>query len=440
MSSPLKKTVPNLIQAYLSRNPLKYKLESFHESNQTDCFDFSIVIPVCSESDLISQTLDSLLCSLEDFIADFQYRSQIIIVINNPALPEKKSLNFHKEQRKLADNQHLLRLLRNNALSIAEHTALKKPQINFFWIDASSKSYEVNRKQGVGGARKIGMDAAMHFLNWDRDPLILSLDADVLVQKNYISAVRTFFNKNPSVSGAVVDFQHQSGSTPFEEKAIRLYECYIHNYVTGIRMAASPYSYHSIGSTMISRAYAYIKSGGMRPRPAGEDFYFMQALCKVGQLNMDFPIGTITETCVYPSSRLSDRVPFGTGTKMTEYIMKMKTDKNDPEYQIVNKVLYNPRIFVILKEIISGVNDYTLEKSYDSWFDRLPKEAKDFFNSSGFHTAWSKIIQNTPKKSKKIVTAFHTWFDAFRILKFIHFCESEPYNLEKVCPDNLSAG
>ena len=33
------------------------------------------------------------------------------------------------------------------------------------------------------------------------------------------------------------------------------------------------------------------------------------------------------------------------------------------------------------------------------------------------------ILKNTPNEKKKIQWAFHTWFYAFRTLKFVHFCE-----------------
>jgi hypothetical protein len=429
---PEKNIPPKAIQAYLSRNPLSYKLEYLPEANHADSFTVAIVIPVLAESEILSKTIDSLLCSIENSAVDFHYHTQIIIVVNNPPLPAKGSVDFYEKQKKIADNQYLLTTLRNNSLCLSKRSFLKKSQVAFCWLDASSEGCEINLKQGVGGARKLGMDAALHSLDWDKDPLIFSLDADTLVKNNYISAVKCFFNKNPIVPAATVGFQHQPGSTPYEEKAIRLYERFLHHYVDELRNAHSPYAYHSIGSTIICRASAYIKAGGMRPRPAGEDFYFMQALCKVGQINVEFPIGKITETCVYPSSRISDRVPFGTGARMTEDIARMKKDKDKVENPITNNIFYNPRIFAIIKEIISGVDDGTLARSYDKWFAALPKEAKDFFDCFGFQTVWSKIIQNTPRESRKIITAFHTWFDAFRILKFIHFCEKAPYNYHKI--------
>ena len=63
----------------------------------------------------------------------------------------------------------------------------------------------------------------------------------------------------------------------------------------------------TIGSAFAVTANAYIKRGGMTRSQAGEDFYFLQTLAQIGT------VGEITTTKVYPSARLSDRIPFGTG-------------------------------------------------------------------------------------------------------------------------------
>ena len=70
------------------------------------------------------------------------------------------------------------------------------------YIDASSKGFEIpEREGGVGMARKIGMDKALRLLNknFSEKKLIVSLDADTLVQTNYLDAIKNYFsptNKN----------------------------------------------------------------------------------------------------------------------------------------------------------------------------------------------------------------------------------------------------
>lgn len=364
-----------------------------------------MVIPAFAETESLPQALEKLAAALTSASPTL-----VLIVVNNPPASAKLTEG-------IADNQDLLEKLKSQDFNLPEPGFLA-------WIDASSAGFEIPANQGVGGARKLGMDTALHYFQWDQNPIIFSLDADTLVADNYLSATSDFFQKHPEKSGLSLKFKHQPGKTPEEERAIRLYEEFMNRYVEGLQNSPTPYAYHSIGSAMVFRAEAYIKAGGMRPRPAGEDFYFLQALCKCGTPPQ--PIGDFTGTWVSPSARLSDRVPFGTGPKMQEYIQKIQIDENPA-------IFYNPQIFDLLKEILEGVDNGQLEKSVQDWFNSLPSPAKDFMESCEFRKNWEKILRNTPNKPEKIKWAFHTWFDAFRILKFIHFCEKEPYNYPRVC-------
>lgn len=396
------------IEKYLSANPLAQELESNQSESIKSNFSQAVVIPAYCESFYFPKTWQSL----KRAIVNSTRKTLVVVLVNNP---QASSVNPDLLED-IADNQKLLKKLRERQFEGPGNCVLA-------WIDASSPAREIRQDHGVGGARKLGMDTVLHFLDWEADPLIFSLDADSLVKKNYLSATRNFFTANPKISGAALDFRHQPGNTPEEEQAIRLYEEFMHQYVAGLRHAQSPYAYHSIGSTIVCRAESYIKAGGMRPRPAGEDFYFLQALCKSG--NPPAPILDFSESCVYPSARLSNRVPFGTGTRMKEFIEQIKTENNPA-------VFYHPEIFNLLNKTLEGVGNGSLEHSVEKWFDSLPMEAKDFLNLCEFRKNWGKIIKNTPKDSTKIKWAFHTWFDAFRILKFIHFCEKEPYNFHRV--------
>ena len=65
---------------------------------------------------------------------------------------------------------------------------------------------------------------------------------------------------------------------------------------------------------MAVRAHAYARQGGMNRRQAGEDFYFMQKLVDGEQVE------NIAEATVFPSARLSHRVPFGTGKALSDAV------------------------------------------------------------------------------------------------------------------------
>ncbi|GAI77402.1 unnamed protein product, partial [marine sediment metagenome] len=204
------------------------------------------------------------------------------------------------------------------------------------YVDASSPGFEMpDRNGGVGLARKIGLDTALKVFDYQEPvvKLLFCLDADTLVEKNYLSAVRNFFEKEKATA-AVVAFQHQDADEPSVQAAICCYEIFLRYYVLGLRYANSMYAFHSIGSTMVCTADGYTAVRGMNRKEAAEDFYFLNKLAKIKGMNM------INNTRVCPSARPSNRVPFGTGQRIIRFL---KGEQN--EY-----MLYDPQVFWILKE------------------------------------------------------------------------------------------
>ena len=141
------------------------------------------------------------------------------------------------------------------------------------------------------------------------------LDADCKVDDNYLCAVVDEFNKK-NLSAATINFSHDVSGTGELTEAIIPYEIFLRYYVLGLKYAKSPYAFHTIGSTIAIDHNAYIKAGGMNKKKAAEDFYFLQKVAK------NYEIKKIISTTVYPSSRHSWRVPFGTGRSVTRYFIK----------------------------------------------------------------------------------------------------------------------
>ncbi|MDP3433954.1 MAG: family 2 glycosyl transferase, partial [Bacteroidota bacterium] len=170
---------------------------------------------------------------------------------------------------------------------------------------------------GAGMARKIGMDEAIRRFNAVNRPegVIVSLDSDCLVSSNYLKRIETVFSESKSCFAATINFRHrfEEMEDPRQEAGIRMYEDYLHYYKQALDFAGFPNSIYTIGSAFAVRADAYVKQGGMNRRQAGEDFYFLHKLTKLGRL------AEITDAFVYPSGRVSDRVPFGTGAAMTKW-------------------------------------------------------------------------------------------------------------------------
>jgi hypothetical protein len=156
---------------------------------------------------------------------------------------------------------------------------------------------------------------------------------------------------------------------------------------------------------MVCRAEAYAAVSGMNQRQAGEDFYFLQQLAKTGVVDQIFT------TKVYPSGRPSPRVPFGTGQRVRRFL-----DHAQDEY-----VLYDPRVYRILKEWLAAVADY-VESDASVLLSRaetIAPQLKTFLVANDFAGVWSRLQGNSPD-SKQVLSQFYRWFDGFRTLKLIH--------------------
>jgi len=214
--------------------------------------------------------------------------------------------------------------------------------LHLFCIDASDLP---SKHAGVGWARKIGMDwAVTHFARFDNSRgIIISLDADSLVEQNYFSAIFSFFSKEIKVVGATIYFEHPV-SDHSSSDGIVLYELYMRYYKHALTYANFPNSIYTVGSCFAVLAGAYVAQGGMSRKKAGEDFYFLHKLSQFG------PIGEINSTKVTPSSRFSNRVPFGTGKVLQQF---SEGDRNIEQ-------TYPLELFKVLKVFFDSIDDFYL--------------------------------------------------------------------------------
>lgn len=360
--------------------------------NNSNGFDNIIVIPAIAEFENINKLLDSLNKNDTKYLE----RTLVLFIINcNEKASEEIKLN----------NRKSIELLEK----IVSSTKL---QIGY--IDASSPGYFLSEKDaGVGLARKIGMDIALTLFDYNAEAkkLLICLDADCEVQSNYVATIVDAFN-NKDLSAAVIEYEHQLPENDFDKSAIICYEIFLRYYVLGLKYAKSPYAFHTVGSTMVCDSESYIKVGGMNKRKAAEDFYFLEKLAKVVN------IYKITETKVFPSSRSSWRVPFGTGQRMNRF--KAGTHN---EYS-----LFDPKVFEILEmwNQIFFSNKVLNSNQYLKVAKGIDVELAKFLELNSFAEQWNKIISNTKtdnqlQKQKKI------WFDGFRTLKLIHFLRDNSY-------------
>ena len=352
--------------------------------------DQVVVIPALAEHAHLSDTLDSLALNPPTDLA----RTLVICVVNQRA---------DAPQAWADDNQRTLAKLR--AMSGAD-TGLR-----LGFVDAASPGHEFGPKDGVGLARKIGMDHALAILRESRSPvrLVLSLDADTRVEPGYLPALRRWFEERNTWAG-VTSYAHPLEGT--ERAAILCYELYLRYHVLGLRYARSPYAFHAIGSTIACRAEAYAAVSGMNRRQGGEDFYFLQQLAKTGGVE------EITSTTVFPSPRPSERVPFGTGPRVRRFL-----DAAQDEYR-----LYHPDGYEILKDWLNHVGA-NLDKPGDELLGSaggIAPALRLFLEEQEFPRVWERLRANA-RDAAALHAQFLRWFDGFRTIKLIHFLEGHGF-------------
>lgn len=386
--------LPGIVNKYLSKYSFDtWQLESCPFSEITN----AIVVPVISEYNNLRKMFSSLLQN------DYKYFSKTaaLIVVNN----------FQDSGEEIkADNQNTLTFIRNiitekNDDALANE--LLKSNLSICLIDASSKGHEMpNKIGGVGLARKIGMDAALKIFDYESSAkkILICLDADCTVEPNYLNVIVDEFNQK-NLSAATVKFRHRIDEDSQTAPAIICYEIFLRYYVLGLKYGGSSFAFHTLGSTMVCDYESYIKVEGMNKRKAAEDFYFLEKLAK------NVRIEQINSTTVYPSSRRSWRVPFGTGQRVERFLSNTQN-----EY-----LLYDPKSFDVLKQwldIFSNSQNPS-SKYYLDFARKVHPELSNFLLQQNFADDWNKIFNNSTT-AEQITKQKQKWFDGFRTLKLIH--------------------
>ncbi len=255
---------------------------------------FSIVIPVFNESHLLA-CLNSLKASYADGLS-----AEIILVINHPEGASPDAI----EQNRISQEEVTKWIANEN---------LTKLTVHFISPAAFSKA-----KAGPGLARKIGMDMAVRRFNQlnRSDGIIISMDADTLVDANYFGALEKLFKTQRQANACTVYFEHlrsYGGRAIGNIRAMTEYEIYLRMVKIGLRWAGYPLGIYTLGSAFAVKASAYVKAGGMGVQQSGEDFYFLHKCIQLGGFWEN------NEARVYPAGRESDRVLFGTGPFIRDY-------------------------------------------------------------------------------------------------------------------------
>lgn len=391
-----KKSFPHYVEAYLK----KYALDKWSvEPSRTKKYNNIVVVPAIEEYENLLRLFESISKIGEEYVDETLF---LFVINNSESADEKiksnneKTIQFFRELKE-----------KNNSVTELKEIIFDR-NINIGFVDASSPGNELSEKDaGVGLARKIGMDIALNLFAYEnnRKKILICLDADCVIEKNYLKAIVEEVNEK-NIEAGYVQYEHKLPEDEIEKHAIVCYEIFLRYYTLGLKYACSPFSFAAIGSTMFCDAESYCRIGGMNKKKAAEDFYFLEKLAKITKIRK------IDSSRVYPSSRKSWRVPFGTGQRINRFLAQ-----THEEY-----LLYDPRIFIVLKnwldvfysgKVLSG-NEYLKEAEMINPF------LSSFLKMPSFAESWDKIIKNS-KTSEQIQKQKTMWMDGFRTLKLVHY-------------------
>ena len=367
------------------------------EKPQSD-LKYIVVIPCYNEFNLI-ETLDSVRKAKQ-----IKSSVEVIIVINSSENSGQKILGQNIKTYNEAKNW------------IEQH---EDSSLRFFLLLEESLP---KKFAGAGLARKIGMDQAVARFNQinNSEGFILSLDADTLVKQNYFQEIDKHLKIKQKSNALTIYFEHPIDGNDYDSElyeAITTYELYLRYYKLALHYTGFPYSFYTIGSCFGVKAEAYVKQGGMNRKQAGEDFYFLH---KIFPLGNSFEINT---TCVYPSSRTSDRVPFGTGP-MIQAILDSKSDVF---------LTYKLDSFKDIKLFFERINElFNIKKiELEKFIKTLPRSVNAFLLQNDFNLAIDEMNKNS-SNLMSFTKRFFNWFDAFRVLKYLNFSHEEFYKKEEL--------
>ncbi|MFT5465003.1 MAG: glycosyltransferase involved in cell wall biosynthesis [Verrucomicrobiales bacterium] len=352
-----------------------------------------VVIPAKDEPELVSSLESLRACEKPECAVE------IIVVVNNGETDTSECVQINAE-------------IAAGAKKWAELNST--PDRRFFVLHQQQLP---KKHAGVGLARKIGMDEACRRLEAveNHEGVIVCFDADSRCDPNYLIEIDQLFRRNPECQASSIYIEHPTSGTEFSQDVydgIVFYELHLRYYVGMLKKIGFPFAIQTIGSAIAVRNNAYQAQNGMNRKKAGEDFYFLH---KFTPLNA---VEELNSTRVIPSPRISDRVPFGTGKAVGDWIESGKD----------SYTTYAWKSFIDLQRLIEGFRGlYLLESgSQDSWFAELPESLRSFLQPDDFWTRIVEIRSNSTSQAQ-FELRFFRWFNAFQVMKYLNHAREHFY-------------
>lgn len=264
---------------------------------------------------------------------------------------------------------------------------------------------------GVGWARKQVMDEAFRRLLsvGNENGIITGFDADSTCKRNYFTELEHFFANKPKATACSIRFEHPIKGIKYSPEiyqAITLYELHLRYFINAQKLIGAPFAYQTVGSSFAVRAKNYAQVNGMSPKKAGEDFYFLQKVIALGNFHQ------LNTTCVYPSSRISNRVGFGTGPSVGEIA------------QTGQKQTYNFKSFLEIKKLYDALpNIYNNEILIENL--NLHPLFIEYLHKQKSEQTIINLRRNN-KSYEKFRDSFMQWFGGFQVLKILNILRATP--------------
>jgi len=346
-----------------------------------------IAIPAFYEKDLLA-TLNSLLDN-----KGYSTNIEVIIVLNESEDAADDITDFHQKQY-------------NELIDWSKK--INSQKISFYPIYVKNIKKKI---AGAGMARKIAMDEAYIRFEKANNPygIISNLDADTIVDDNYLSELEKEALRRNKIKAYSIHFEHLLHEKLSKENklAIISYELHLRYFINMQKLLKLPYAYQVMGSAMAVKAFAYAEAFGMNKRQAGEDFYFLQKFINTGYFS------NINSTTVYPSARISQRVPFGTGRALYDILALGKIPET-----------YNYNSFIALRTFTDN-----LEVFYDDYSKGMELQSSpvlEYLESKNFKKVHTEIKKHT-KDFQGYRKRLFRWFDAFLLMKYLHYARDKYY-------------
>jgi len=380
--------------------------------------NFNVQLPLAFESVLVIPVFDEPIDNLNHFLELPSSKSVLIIWVFN--CPDNVKRDEQNRTQFVMD--YFIQQLNAQKLENCRGTYFSQVnnKLGVYLLNRCSSGQTIPEKQGVGLARKLGMDFGLKLIDLQNQNLVKqvrlihSSDADVRLPYGYFD---------------VPDLEENTSAViyPFEHKAVKgfnqsmaLYEFSLRYYVERLDWVGSPYAFHTIGSLIAVTPLAYAQVRGMPKRSGAEDFYLLNKLAKVGSvISLQGPVIEI-------AGRPSHRVPFGTGPALIK-LQQME----DP---FAEYTFYHPEIFHALKQVLNTVSSHgqsiaSVELLFRQLSDRMSSDMATSVITVLRLLKIEKQFEHLSQKKNRtqFIDGFNTWFDAFVTLRFIHLMRDLAY-------------